>query len=178
MFMAGVVATDTMEPTNVLLREIVVRKDELFENLLRTEGKPVAGAVEFVRWLADEGLSQHMAIASTGIRRDIDIFLELAGLTSYFPDARIITKERVSHTKPHPEAFDNAFQTLGLPEMSRAHVLAFEDNPRGIMSAKGAGLFACAITTVSTRSEMEALAVPPDLTADSFEEFRAALSGT
>lgn len=176
LFMAGVVAHDELEPANPLLREIVDRKDELFEHLLRTEGKPVVGAVEFVSWLAEQGFSDRMAIASTAIRRDIDIFLELAGLTRYFPGERIVSKEDVTHAKPNPEAFDRAFHTLGLPETARGNVLAFEDNPRGIMSAKGAGLFTCAITTVSSRAELAALTIAPDLIVDSFAEFQAALT--
>jgi len=176
MYTKGVVAVDEIEPANPLLREIVARKDELYENLLRTEGKPFPGAVEFVQWLAEEGLKDYLAVASTAIRRDIDIFFEMTGLTKYFPAERIVAKENVSHAKPHPEAFDKAFLTLGLPEDARAKVLAFEDNPRGIMSAKAAGLYTCAITTMYTREQLAALEVAPDLVAGSFDEFRLLLS--
>ncbi|HSX05162.1 MAG TPA: HAD family phosphatase [Candidatus Saccharimonadales bacterium] len=176
MYMCGLVATDEIERTNPLLHEMVTRKDELYEKLLRTEGKPLPGAVAFIAWLAEKGLAEHMAIASTAIRRDIDIFLEFSNLTPYFPTARVISKGDVTHVKPHPEAFEKAFQTLGLPDNTRSQVLAFEDNPRGVVSAKGAGLFTCAITTVSSRQELAGAAVPPDLIADSFDEFRQLLS--
>jgi beta-phosphoglucomutase-like phosphatase (HAD superfamily) len=176
LYMCGVAPTDQIEPQNALLREIVDRKDELFETLLRTEGKPIPGAVEFVRWIADSGLQNTMAIASTAIRRDIDIFLEMTSLLPLFPNERIISKADVTHAKPHPEAFEKAFTALGLPDAARSHVLAFEDNPRGIMSAKAAGLFTCAITTVSPRSELATLDIAPDLIADSFDEFRQLLT--
>jgi beta-phosphoglucomutase-like phosphatase (HAD superfamily) len=103
-------AVDTLEINynDPLLQEIVLRKDELYEHLLRTQGKPVAGAVAFVQALAAKGVP--LAIASTAIRRDIDIFLETSGLAPCFPPERIISKADVQHPKPHPEAFDMAFR--------------------------------------------------------------------
>jgi len=172
MYLKGLVTTDEFEPGNPLLQEVVARKDEIFEKLLRTDGKPFPGAVEFVGWLAENGPGDYFAVASTAIRRDIDIFLKMSGLDRYFPDKRIISKDDITHAKPNPEAFNKAFAALSLPEQDRSQVLAFEDNPRGVMSAKAAGLFTCAITTVHTRQELEALTVAPDLIADSFDEFR------
>jgi len=176
LYTCGIVATDEAEPDNPLLQELIARKDELFEDLLRTKGKPFPGACEFVWWLATNGLGKHLAIASSAIRRDIDIFLDIANLGEYFPPEHIISKEKVTHAKPNPEAFDKAFLMLGLPESDRSQVLAFEDNSRGVMSAKGAGLFTCAITTVLTREQLAALTVPPDLIADSYDEFHELLS--
>jgi HAD superfamily hydrolase (TIGR01509 family) len=175
LYTAGVVADPVLVPDDALLLEIARRKDVLYEHLLRTEGKPVPGAVEFVTWLADQGLKDGMAVASTARRVDIDVFFTTCGLKRFFPDACIIAKDAVIHLKPHPEAFDKAFLTLGLPDDARGQVLAFEDNPRGIMSAKGAGLFTCAITTIYPRAKLAALEVPPDLIADSFDEFRQLL---
>ncbi|HEY4160587.1 MAG TPA: HAD family phosphatase [Candidatus Saccharimonadales bacterium] len=176
LYTKGVVATDKAELGDPLLQEIATRKDELFEDLLRNEGKPYPGAVDFVHWLSGNGLQGRLAIASSAIRRDIDIFLEMTGLDKYFPPERIISKADITHAKPNPEAFDKAFLTLELLESDRGRVLAFEDNPRGIMSAKAAGLFTCAITTVLPREELAALTVPPDLIAASYDEFRELLS--
>jgi beta-phosphoglucomutase-like phosphatase (HAD superfamily) len=47
-------------------------------------------------------------------------------------------------------------------------VLAVEDDPRGIMSAKAAGLFTAAITTRHSHASLETLAVAPDVTVDSY----------
>lgn len=178
LYTVGTVDTEAIDPNNQLLQEIVTRKDDLYETLLRTEGKPLPGAVEFVQWLGNQGLADHMAIASTAIRRDINIFLEMTNLNPYFPAKRIIAKDSVTHTKPHPEAFDRAFRSLGLPDSLREKVLAFEDNPRGIMSAKTAGLHTCAITNVFSREAFTASETPPDLIADSFDEFREVLAAT
>jgi HAD superfamily hydrolase (TIGR01509 family) len=178
LLMLGLESSQQMDPDSPLLKEIVARKDELFEDILRTQGKPIPGAVAFIERLAAMGLENHLAIASTSIRRDIDIFLEASGLKRFFPDERIITKADVTHAKPNPEAFDKAFKTLGLSENDRQFVLAFEDNPRGVVSAKGAGLFTCAITTVQSRETLVNQPIAPDLVADSFEEFTALLKLT
>lgn len=112
-----------------------------------------------------------LAIASTANRRDIDAFLEMTDLAQYFPDNAIIARQQLTHPKPHPDAYDQAFVALGLPEEARARVVAFEDDPRGIMSAKAAGLYVCAIATNHSKESLARLAVPPDLIASSFSEF-------
>lgn len=175
LFVTGLVTTRTMEPKHPLLQEVVKRKNELYINMLPKKGKPVPGAIEFVNWLADQGLGNHFAIASTAVRREIELTLEMFGLTHYFPAKRIIAKDNVVHVKPHPEAFDKAFKSLGLPDSARSKVLAFEDNPRGVLSAKGAGLYVCCIATIYSKKDLLGLDVPPDLVADSFAEFRTLL---
>lgn len=40
-----------------------------------------------------------------------------------------------------------AFDSLKLPETAGKFVCVFEDDPRGIMAARAAGLFVCAIGT-------------------------------
>lgn len=176
MYRTGVVPSDEVDSSNPLLREMADRKNELYEVLLRAEGKPFPGAIDFVKWLAAHGLADHLAIASAAPRRQIEIFLDIANLRTYFPDKRIIAFEDLTHSKPHPEAFDKAFLTLKLPDSARPQVLAFEDNPRGIRSAKDAGLFTCAITTVHSAQELRSQPAAPDCIADTFDEFRKLLT--
>jgi HAD superfamily hydrolase (TIGR01509 family) len=175
LFATGLVPTRSIEPKHPLLLEIVHRKNKLYMALLRTEAKPYPGAIEFIDWLAGQGLGEHLAIASTAVRQELELFVEMFGLGHYFPPERIIAKDNVEHVKPHPEAFDKAFKSLGLPDGDRAKVLAFEDNPRGVLSAKGAGLYVCCITTIYSKKDLLGLDVPPDLVADSFDEFRQLL---
>lgn len=175
LYTLGLATTQEIDPANQLFQEMVSRKDELFEHLLRTHGRPVPGAVEFVSKMAERVSRNFLAIASTAIRRDIDIFLESSGLGAYFTPDHIISKADVTHPKPNPEAFDKGFRVLGLPERARGNVLAFEDNPRGIMSAKAAGLYTCAITTIHSRESLAAQPVAPDLIAGSYAEFEALL---
>jgi beta-phosphoglucomutase-like phosphatase (HAD superfamily) len=167
----GVVSTDVVDFEHEILREIADLKNELHEVILRTEGEEVPGASTFVRTLAEHGLKGKMAIASTAVRRDIDIFLEMYGLPELFPPARIIDKHQVMHMKPHPEVFEKAFKTLGLPVGQKRKVVVFEDDPRGIAAAKAAGLCVFAITAVHDREKLAALPEPPDVIADSYAEF-------
>lgn len=174
LFMAGEVATEEIEPNHPLLLEITQLKEVLHENILRTKGREVPGAISFVKTMAD-GLGGHVSIASTSCRRDIDIFFEMTHLDRIFPDERIISRERFTHAKPNPEAYNLAFTSLGLSESARPYTAAFEDDPRGIMSAKAAGLFTCAITTRFDREELESLEIAPDLIGQSYEEIREKL---
>lgn len=162
-----------LDLTHPLLVEMVALKDKVHEETLRTYGEEVPGAAAFIEKLAKRGLKNKMAIASTSYRRDVLVFFEMANLHRFFPDKRIITREMFTHPKPHPEAYEMAFKTLGLKDKSK--VLAFEDDPRGIMSAKAAGLYTCAITTKFKREDLAGLAVPPDFIADSYAEFEKVL---
>lgn len=171
LFRAGLVATEIIDHNDALLLEIVELKNRLYEDILRDEGAEVVGATDFVTKLAASGLSNNLAIASSAIRRDVDVFLAMTGLTVNFPDCRIKTKESITNPKPNPEVFNLAFDSLQLPEADRFAVCAFEDDPRGIMSARAAGLYVCAITTRYGRNELMSLEVPPHMVADSYAEF-------
>jgi HAD superfamily hydrolase (TIGR01509 family) len=173
----GLQTNPDLDPTNPLVQEIVALKNNLHEAVLREHGRPVPGAPEFIQALVQAGLGDKLAIASTAFRRDIDIFLEASDLARYFPPQHIISRERFSHFKPHPEAFNAAFATLGLPEAARSRVLAVEDDPRGIMSAKAAGLFTAAITTRHSATSLRGLeTVPPDLIAGGYADLRRVLT--
>lgn len=169
--MVGLVDTDEIDPEHSLLQQIITRKAELHPQLIESSIKEIPGAGDFVRGLARKSIE--LAIASSGARNEIELFLGKTGLQGFFPPERIISLESVTYTKPHPEPFDLAFRSLGLPEVLRPQVCVFEDHPRGITSAKRAGLFVCAITTCHSKKELLAAETPPDLVADSYEEFSA-----
>jgi beta-phosphoglucomutase-like phosphatase (HAD superfamily) len=162
-----------LDLTHPLLIEMVTLKDELHGETLRMHGKEVPGATQFIEKLVEYGLRDKLAIASTAYRRDILVFFDMANLHRFFPDKRIITRELFTHPKPHPESFEMAFKTLGLK--SKSKVIAFEDDPRGIMSAKAAGLYTCAITTRFKKEDLADLAVPPDFIGESYAEFEKSL---
>ncbi len=171
LLMTGQADSEVMDKNSVLLQQIVTRKDELYKDILLNEGEEVPGATKFVKALAASGIENKMAVASTAIRRDVDIFLGKMGLNSLFPDSRIKTKESITHPKPNPEVFNLAFTSLGLPEDERQYVCAFEDDPRGIMAARAAGLYVCAIGTRYTPEQMMSLEVPPHTAFATYGEF-------
>jgi beta-phosphoglucomutase len=174
LVMCGLAAGDVIDTNNPLFQEIVRLKEEWHEEALRQYAIEVPGAAHFVRALAGHGFTGRMAIASTAFRRDIFLSLEILRLTEYFADGNIFSKDRFTHPKPHPEVFQLAYKSLDL-DVPTEKVLAFEDDPRGIMSAKAAGLFVCAITTRYTKEELAAKPIPPDLIAGSYAEFEKLL---
>ncbi len=162
-----------VNPNHPVIAKLVELKNESYAELLESKGQPVAGAESFVSDFAVTfGIEDKNAIASTANARDIKVFLKKYDLIHLFPDERIIDVAQVSHPKPHPEAFDKAFRSLGLHDSERAHVVAFEDDPRGMLSARKAGLYVCAITTRYSREELGRVEARPDLIADSFAQFR------
>lgn len=170
LIMAGQVS-GAMQRDHPLVVEMVDLKEELHEDVLRQHGREVPGASKFVEALAhDYGLADRLAVASTSNPRDINLFFDTHNLHRFFPPERIISREKFTYAKPHPEAFELAFKTLGLP--SKTGVIAFEDDPRGVQSAKGAGLYVCAITTRIKREDFEKMDTPPDHIADSYADFR------
>lgn len=171
--MAGIVAeTAELDLTHPLLTEVAQAKDELHEMILRTHGREIADAGRFIRALAKRHIP--LAVASTACRRDIDVFFEMTGINRFIKDENIVSREKFNHPKPHPEPFDMAFKTLHLPEAARPYVVAFEDDPRGLASAKAAGLFACAITTRYSRADLQKLPVASDYINDSYAGFAQA----
>lgn len=171
LVMIGLADSEVTNPEEPIFREICELKNDLHADVLREHGREVSGATKFVQALGAGELRNKLAIASSAVRRDIEMFMEMSGLKEYFPDERIKAKDSITHAKPNPEVYNLAFDSLGLPESDRQFVCAFEDDPRGIMSAKAAGLYVCAITTRFSRQNLAESEVPPDLIADSFEEF-------
>lgn len=171
LLLTGQADSEVINPNNVLLQEIVARKNELYTVILAEEGAEVPGATKFVKALGANGIADKLAVASMAIRPDVDSFLSKVGLHHLFPENRIITKEQVTHPKPNPEAFNMAFATLDLPESDRLAVCAFEDDPRGIMAARAAGLYTCAIATRYSVEHMMNLEVPAHIAFATYQEF-------
>jgi len=178
LFRTGLVGEEELEPSNPLLQEIVNLKNELHKDILLEFGKEVPGARDFLVKLSAAGLQGKMAVASTAVRRDLDIFFTKYDMWDFFAKERVIALENVTHAKPHPEAFSLAYQTLGLPDELRSRTIAFEDDPRGIMSAKAAGLIVCGITTRYNREHLAALEIAPDYIAGGYAEFEQLLGLT
>lgn len=74
-------------------------------------------------------------IASSNIRRFIDLLVEKNQLSDYFVD--IISSDDVTHAKPDPEIVIKAAQRLGIQP---SDCLMFEDSANGIKAANGAGV--------------------------------------
>ncbi len=171
LYSKGVVLEEIIDHNNQLLIDIVNLKELLHEDILRNNCLEVPGAIKFINKLVDRGFQDRLAIASMSGPRDINIFFKETGLDNVFPENRIVHKQKVKKPKPDPEVFEAAFLTLGLPESSRINVFAFEDDPKGVVSASEAGLTTCAITTRFSRDYFLNQNPAPDFIADSYQEF-------
>lgn len=75
------------------------------------------------------------AVATSSSRERAHHHLGAVGVKDRF--AYIVTRDDVTHGKPHPEPYTTAVRLLGV---ASEHVLAFEDSPNGIRSAHAAQL--------------------------------------
>ena len=93
-----------------------------------------AGAAEILRALKAKGL--RLAVASSTREVTVRDQLSRAGLLEFFDE--VITGDKVTHGKPHPEIFLTACDALGFPPEK---CLAFEDSHNGLRSAYRARMF-------------------------------------
>lgn len=91
------------------------------------------GALELLEALEDTGLP--VAVATSSGRGWVEKHFRAHNLVSRF--RAIVTRDDVTHGKPHPEPYLKAAAALG---QSPADVLAIEDSPTGVRSAHAAGL--------------------------------------
>ena len=90
-----------------------------------------------------------LAVASSSNQEVIDVVLEVAGLTQYFPTT--VGGDAVQHHKPDPEVYFTTARKLGLlPDQC----CAIEDSPAGIQAAKTAGLTVIGLTTGQTVAQL------------------------
>lgn len=159
---------DSPDSTDELMIEVTERKNARYSQILSTTIKEVPGSTEFVRHMA-KITNGRLAIGSSARRVDIDSYLKTKSLTELF-NGNITSIESVVHAKPHPEVFLLALKSLEVDGIQLKNVCVFEDDPKGIMAAKAAGLFACAITTRYSREQFETLNVAPDIIANTYDE--------
>lgn len=94
---------------------------------------PLPGVIDLLEELLETGLP--VGLASSSDREDIDLCLEMSGLSRYFPIRA--SGDEVAAGKPAPDLYLLASRRLGI-DASRC--LAIEDSHPGVRAALGAGL--------------------------------------
>lgn len=112
--------------------EIVRQKKEEYERVANPKTIISPGAPEQLKLLAQEF---RMAIISGSYRNEIIATLEANEITNLFET--LVTIEDISRSKPDPEGYVKALDTLGL---EAADAIVVEDTPAGIAAAKAAGV--------------------------------------
>lgn len=109
------------------------RTSQLFHQLEESEGIGLMPHVQEALSYVKE--KYRVALASSTRGATVQRQLEAAGLLSFFET--FTTGDEVEHSKPHPEIYLRACQSLGL---APASCVAVEDSPNGVRSAAAAGL--------------------------------------
>jgi HAD superfamily hydrolase (TIGR01509 family) len=164
---------DQFDPLHPIIQQLTELKDRRYRQLLISDAREIPGAHSFFQTLYDNGYDGKLAIASSGCREDILMFLGAHNFGHIFKEENIVTREDVTRVKPHPEPYIRAIESLGI-SLTEAHkILVFEDDPGGIIAAKAAGLTVCALTSRFSREDLLGLPVPPDFVADDFNQYAA-----
>lgn len=118
------------EQVAAFIDETYKKVEELFSSG-KVPLKP--GAKELLDYFKKEGIP--CVIASSNLRRFIDILVSVAGIKDYFVD--IVSAEDVENAKPAPEIVLKAASVLGV---APSECLMFEDSANGIKASFDAGV--------------------------------------
>lgn len=108
------------------------------------EVAPLPGAHDILRKL----VGAPWAIVTSGTRRLAGARIEACGFP---PPPALVTGDDVAEGKPHPAAYAQAAQLLGV---AAADCVVFEDAPAGIAAARSAGALIIALTTTYAVTEL------------------------
>ncbi len=126
-------------PRDKLAPIIYAREIELCEAQL-----VLPGVVDTILAAKNRGLK--LGIASSSNREWVVGHLDRLGLLDNF--TVIHTSDDVKRTKPHPELFTLALDSLNIKPHE---AIVFEDSPNGVTAAKAAGIFVVAVPNNLTR---------------------------
>ena len=118
--------------------EMLDRYHAILIALIRERLGPKRGLREVLEWVRGQGWP--CGAASSGESVYIDVALEVLGIRSYFQ--AVATGDEVAEGKPHPALYLLAAARLGVEP---GECVALEDSPRGVRSAKAAGMRCIAV---------------------------------
>jgi HAD superfamily hydrolase (TIGR01509 family) len=100
----------------------------------RARLRPMAGALELIRWLAERAWP--ICVATSGPPEKVGLSLSLTGLAPYF-EGRVFSSYEVGSWKPDPGLFLHAAKVMGFRPENCAVV---EDSLLGIQAGLAAGM--------------------------------------
>ncbi|MPY88358.1 MAG: HAD-IA family hydrolase [Luteitalea sp.] len=148
------------------IERLATAKTRRFRDVARDESVLFPNSAACVEQIA---AAVPVAIASGALRDEIELMLEPTGLRKLF--SVIVAADDTPRSKPAPDPYERAFtllQNTGRlePTARPAHVVAIEDSPWGIQSARDAGLRTIGVTTSYDADRLsEAELVLPSLSA-------------
>jgi len=131
-----------------LVSELADRKEELYRQLVATEGVIVLpGARELLIALKENGIPR--AVGSSTPRGNLDALFEATGLDALFDE--VVCGTDVLHGKPDPEVFLKGAELLGLPP---PRCVVIEDAFAGIEAARRGGMKVVGVATTNPLSSL------------------------
>ena len=137
---------------------ITGEKENSFRNRVRQRIKPLPGAMNLIKLLAEYRFK--MALASSAPIENIQLLITSLGINNYFQ--AIISGRDVAEGKPSPQGFLLAAQRLGIEPKN---CIVIEDAVAGITAAKRAGMNCLAVTNTHSRQSL----AEADLVVDTLE---------
>lgn len=147
-------------------KEVEARIDRRVLDLIAERGRPMPGAVETVRILAEAGYP--LGLASSSTSELIGQVVDQLGIRAYL--SVLQSAEHEPYGKPHPAVYIEAARRLGVaPE----RCLAFEDSPAGLLAAKAARMRCIAVPAPDMRGDRRYCIA--DGVLDSMADFQLAM---
>jgi beta-phosphoglucomutase len=152
------------KPDEALLKDLMKKKNDAFMEKIRTELVFFDGVLDLINRLNAKSIP--LSVVSGALRKEVELCLEAGQIKNLFPC--IVSANDVECSKPHPESYLKAFQTISqtTPNLKPADCWAIEDSPAGIVSAKGAGLKVIGITNSVSADALSAA----DIIISKYEE--------
>lgn len=122
------------------LREIIVQKEQTYQEEFRPHLKLINGLDEFLQRARSSGIK--IAIGTAALKMNVEYVLDGLGLQAMINT--YVSAENVSISKPDPEVF---LKCASLLDVSPDEAVVLEDAPKGIEAAKNGGFRAIAITS-------------------------------
>jgi len=119
------------DPTEIAA--IVDRKETAFRESVATHTTPIAGAVDFIRYLAERGVK--IAVGSSAPRENVEHILRWLGVRELFGD-RVVAGDEVKNGKPAPEIFLTAAKKIGVPA---ENCVVIDDAKNGVDAGAASG---------------------------------------
>ena len=141
-----------MSMQSARVAELIARKGDCMQDLMRSGSVLFPGALEFIR---EAAAAVPIAIASGALRHEIDEIIDAAGVADLF--ATIVAAGDTPESKPSPAPYRLAFEQLR-ERTGRAldprRSVAIEDSRWGLESARGAGLRLVGVTNSYSAGEL------------------------
>lgn len=127
-----------------------LEKEKQYQQQFKPYLKLLPGLQEFLEQAHQQNIK--MAIGSAAIMFNIDFVLDGLDLRHYIQ--AIVSADDVAVSKPDPETFLACAQQL---DIAPEHCIVFEDSPKGVESAKRAGMKVVVLTTLHEAHEFDGI---------------------